>query len=206
MEISEFSKLPKKRLVMICEKLIDDEFEVNIHKSPYYFNFNIKILENISKYFSISVSDIDLEFIYKFMLVNDELLSEIFETKNMSLSENLIIPTPKEFLVDYESSGRCRFIEKYEETWSSYDEDWVIDSMNRAREDGNWDLYDGRNQDTDYEDYEVYDFEFGDVEEIRPKNKITESKIQKGKTPIDSMDKKTLLKLRGLIDYRLSKL
>lgn len=206
MEVSEFSKLPKKRLVMICEKLIDDEFEVNIHKSPYYFNYNIKILEDVSKYFSISVSDIDLEFIYKFLLDNDELLSEIFDTKNMSLSENLIIPTPKEFSVDYESSGRCRFIEKYKETWSSYDEDWVIESMNSARENGNWDLYDGRNQDTEYEDFEVYDFEFGDVEEIRPKNKMTESKIEKGETPIDSMDKKTLLKLRGLIDYRLSKL
>jgi hypothetical protein len=206
MEVSEFSKLPKKRLVMICEKLIDDEFEVNIHKSPYYFNYNIKILEDVSKYFSISVSDIDLEFIYKFLLDNDELLSEIFDTKNMSLSENLIIPTPKEFSVDYQSSGRCRFTEYYKETWSSYDKDWVIDSMNSEREDGNWDLYNGMNQDTEYEDFEVYDFEFGDVEEIRPKNKMTESKIEKGETPIDSMDKKTLLKLRGLIDYRLSKL
>jgi hypothetical protein len=206
MEVSEFSKLPKKRLVMICEKLIDDEFEVNIHKSPYYFNYNIKILEDVSKYFSISVSDIDLEFIYKFLLDNDELLSEIFDTKNMSLSENLIIPTPKEFSVDYQSSGRCRFTEYYKETWSSYDKDWVIDSMNSEREDGNWDLYNGMNQDTEYEDFEVYDFEFGDVEEIRPKNKMTESKIEKGETTIDSMDKKTLLKLRGLIDYRLSKL
>ena len=206
MEVSEFSKLPKKRLVMICEKLIDDEFEVNVYKSPYNFTENFEILSNTAKYFGMVVSDMDVEFFYKFLLDNDELLSEIFDTKNMSLSENLIIPTPKEFSVDYESSGRCRFIEKYKETWSSYDEDWVIDSMNRAREDGNWDLYDGRNQDTDYEDYEVYDFEFGDVEEIRPKNKMTESKIKKGETPIDSMDKKTLLKLRGLIDYRLSKL
>jgi hypothetical protein len=67
-----------------------------------------------------------------------------------------------------------------------------------ARDNGMWDLYDGNAIEMEYDNYDMNDFQFDDVTEISDvKESTKKNKI------IESLDKKTLLELRGLIDNRL---
>ena len=121
-----------------------------------------------------------------------------FETKDKSLYEQLIIPVSKRYKVEYQQYGSCTYTEHLETTWDSYDSDWVTDSLRMANEDGNWDLFDGKVIGTEYDNYDMNDFQFDDVTEISDvKESTKKNKI------IESLDKKTLLELRGLIDSRL---
>jgi len=197
---SQFSTVPKKQLVLICEKLIDADFEISPYDA-YDYEVNYEKLEDIAKYFSMVVSDDDVQFFAKFIKINDEVLSKIFETKDKSLYEQLVIPVAKRYKVEYQQYGSCTYTEHLETTWDSYDEDWVIDSIKQAREDGNWDLYDGKEIEMEYDNYEMNDFQFDDATEIKHVKETTNNnKI------IESLDKKTLLELRGLIDNRLKTL
>lgn len=197
---SQFSTVPKKQLVLICEKLIDADFEISPYDA-YDYEVNYEKLEDIAKYFSMVVSDDDVQFFAKFIKINDEVLSKIFETKDKSLYEQLVIPVAKKYKVEYQQYGSCTYNEYLETTWDSYDEDWVIDSIKQARENGNWDLYDGKTIEMEYDNYEMNDFQFDDSTEIKHvKESTNNNKI------IESLDKKTLLELRGLIDNRLKTL
>ena len=52
-EQSQFSKLSKKQLVFICEKLVDEDFPIG---NPYDSDFDsaFNILQEVSKYFSLT--------------------------------------------------------------------------------------------------------------------------------------------------------
>jgi len=197
---SSFLQLSRKQLILICKKLIDTGFEKD---NPYDYDYdsNYNALENIAKYFSIRVSDEDVQFFSKLIHINDNLLAKIFETKDKSLYEQLVIPMAKKYKVEYQMWGHCTFVEHFEDTWTAYDKDWVHDSMRQSREDGNWDMYDGKMVDIDYDNQEVDDYKFNDVREIE---EVTES-TNKNKI-IESLNKKTLLELRGLIDDKLRRL
>jgi hypothetical protein len=197
---SYFSKLPKKQLVLISEQLIDKNFDTGVYNSSSY-DKSYTTLENVAGYFSLNVSDEDVEFFGKFIDINDGILSRIFETKDKSLYDQLIIPVAKEYKVEYSVWGSCTYVEYYETTWSSYDKDWVTDSMRHARDDGNWDIHYGKQVDTTYDNWEMNDYEFDEVTEV---DEVNES-IKKN-TIIESLDKKTLLELRGLIDKKLRSL
>ena len=196
-EQSQFSRLPKKQLVVICESLIDKNFPTNPYES-YNYGTHMDTLVDIAQYFGMEVTDEDIQFFSKFIEINDGILSQIFETKDKSLYEKLIIPMAKRYKVEYQQYGSCTYTEYLETTWDSYDSDWVTESLRMAREDGNWDIYDGRSVYTTYDNFEMDDFQFDNVTDI---NDIKES-IKKNKI-IESLDKKTLLELRGLIDNRL---
>jgi hypothetical protein len=197
---SYFSKLPKKQLVLISEQLIDKKFNTQVYNS-YSYDKSYITLENVAGYFSLNVSDEDVEFFGKFIDINDGILSQIFETKDKSLYDQLIIPVAKEYKVEYSVWGSCTYTENYETTWTSYDKDWVTDSMRHARDEGNWDTYEGKEVDTSYDNYDMNDYEFDEVTEV---DEVNES-IKKN-TIIESLDKKTLLELRGLIDKKLRSL
>ena len=47
---SQFSTVPKKQLVLICEKLIDADFEISPYDA-YDYEVNYEKLEDIAKYF-----------------------------------------------------------------------------------------------------------------------------------------------------------
>ena len=68
-EQSQFSKLPKKQLALIAEKLIDEDFPIG---NPYDYDFSdaYNTLETIGKYFSISAVHEDVEFFSKFLEMN----------------------------------------------------------------------------------------------------------------------------------------
>jgi len=76
-EQSQFSRLPKKQLVFIAEKLVDEDFPIG---NPYTDDFEsaYTTLQEISKYFSVESTHEDVEFFAKFLEINDEIIAELF--------------------------------------------------------------------------------------------------------------------------------
>ena len=208
---STFSRLPKKQLVFIANKLIENGFEwddiTNIYEDIY--DDNETILKNISSYFGESVVEDDVQFFIKFLEINSGLLDLIFKNNDKSLIEQLVIPQSKDYLVEYSTNGSCTFIEYYETRFSSYDKDWVRDSINLQRNNGDWDTYSGVLKDTDYDNFETQDWEVdmvkdapNDVQESRNPRKLLENTEKL----IPKLDKDTLVSLKFLIDKQLRNL
>jgi hypothetical protein len=215
-EQSQFSRLPKKQLVLIAEKLVDESFPSGNPYDDREYEEHYNNLSSIGKYFNINVNDEDVQFFAKFLELNDELIADIFannsqEINNKELIEQLVIPVAKTYNLDYSVWGTCTYEEYLVQSFDSYDEDWVIDSVNQQREDGNWDLYDGRNRgETTYDNFEESDHSFDRVYEVND-NKIKESVLDRlvlenTSEVVSSLDKQTLLKLKQIIESRLRSL
>jgi hypothetical protein len=213
-EQSEFSKLPKKILANISKQLIDDNFPQG---NPYDYDYdaNYKILEIIGKHLNISVNDEDVQFFAKLLEINDDILSKIF-AGDKSLYKNLVIPVAKTYELQYSVWGSCTYDEYLAQTFDAYDKNWVDDSARQQMNDGNFDLYDGRNRgETIYDNFEMSDYEFGNVNELSDEstsyNRVRESLqnrlvVENTSKVVSSLDKKTLLKLKRIIDSRLRSL
>jgi hypothetical protein len=207
-EQSQFSRLPKKQLVLIAEKLVDESFPSG---NPYDdYEEHYKNLESIGRYFNISVNDEDVQFFSKFLEINDELLSNIFDG-DKTLIDRLEIPIAKTYDLRYSVWGTCTYDEYLGQYFDAYDKDWVVDSAKQLKEDGNWDLYDGRNiRETTYDNFEEMDYSFDDVYEVND-DKIKESLLDRlvlenTSEVVSSLDKQTLLKLKQIIESRLRSL
>jgi hypothetical protein len=207
---SNFSRFPKKQLVFIANKLIEDGFEWDdiTHNYEDIYDSNEDILKQVSTYFDESIVEEDVQFFIKFLEINSGLLSRI-SNGDKSMIEQLIIPQPKDYLVEYSTNGSCTFIEYYETRFSSYDKDWVIDSINLQRNNGDWDTYSGVLKDTDYDNFETQDWEVdkvkdapNDVQESRNPRKLLENTEKL----IPKLDKDTLVSLKFLIDKQLRNL
>ena len=217
---SQFSKLSKKQLVFICEKLVDEEFPIG---NPYEQDFDhaYNTLKDVSKYFNIEPAHEDVEFFSKLLEINGDLIGNLFsnnreEMRNKELIEQLVLPVAKTYDLHYKTYGTCNFEEFMAQYFDCYDKDWVRDSANQQRNDGNWDFYDGRTtKETEYDSYEISDENYGHVYEV------TEDYIKKGyvnesildrivlentKDVVKSLDKQTLLKLKKIIESRLRSL
>lgn len=205
---SNFSRFPKKQLVFIASKIIDDGFDWQELNNNYHFEYDDceSILQNASSYFGESIVEEDVQFFAKFLEINDDLLSQIFESNDKSLFEQLIIPQPKDYLVEYTVMGSCTFVEYYDTKFSSYDKNWVIESLNMQRNDGNWDVYSGVLRDTTYDNWEINDWEIDEVKDAP--NNIQESRnprklLENTEKLIPKLDKNTLISLKFLIDKQL---
>ena len=208
---SNFSRFPKKQLVFIASKIVDDGFDWQSLDNDYENEYEDceKTLKNVSSYFNEPVVEEDVQFFAKFLEINDDLLSQIFENNDKTLIEQLIIPQANDYLIEYTVNGSCTFEEEYESTFSSYDKNWVLGSLEVQRNDGNWDFYSGTLKDTHYDNWEMNDWEVDKVKEAP--NNVQESLLDKlvlenTQGVIKSLDKNTLLKLRTLINSRLSSL
>jgi hypothetical protein len=90
-----------------------------------------------------------------------------------------------------------------------YDEEWVKDSATQQNNDGNWSMWEGRERrDTEYENFEENDYSFDGVYEVSKTKTRNESLLGKlvlenTKDVVKSLDKKTLLELRRIIDSKL---
>lgn len=206
-EQSQFSRLPKKQLFRISERLIDEGFETN---NPYEnYDDNYKILENIARVFSLVVNDEDVQFFAKFIDINDDLLSKIFEADgDKSLIEQLVIPVAKTYELQYTVWGSCSYEDYLGQEFDAYDKDWVRDSADQQRNDGNWDFYDGYNRgDTYYDNHDESDFSYDKVVEVDDSDNVTgpikEQKFNKTSKVISTLDKESLLELKKIIDSRL---
>lgn len=208
-EQSEFSKLPKKQLVHIAEKLIEKDFPMDNPYDDYHqYDENFELLESIGKYYDIPVNDEDVQFFAKFLYINSHTLERIRTTNNKSY-ENLVIPVAKTYILDYDIVGSCTYIDRLSLNFDSYDEDWVEQSAQQQRQDGNWDLYDGHQREPiEYDNFDFNDYIFDGVREYKPekKPKITESILEKTSKVIKSLDKERLLELKHLIDSRINAL
>lgn len=208
---SQFSRLSKKQLFFIAEKLINEDFPTD---TPYHdYSDTYDKVENIGKYFNISVVDEDVQFFVKFLDINSDLLEEIIETGDKSLVNGFEIPVAKTYELEYSVWGTCSYTEYLGQKFDSYDEDWVTDSATQQRDDGNWDFYNGNTiSETDYENFEETDYSYDRVTEVNDNDsKLSESLLDKlvlenTQGVIKSLDKSTLLKLRTLINSRLSSL
>ena len=211
-EQSQFSRLPKKQLVRIAEKLIDDDFDTG---NPYATDYdsNYQILESIGKFFNISISDEDVQFFAKFIEINDELLSEIFgDDGDKSLIEKLEIPVAKTYELQYSTWGSCSYEDFLGQKFDAYDIDWVADSAEQQREDGNWDTYNGyERRKTEYNNFEESDMSYDRVVEVDDSTNVKESSLNRlvlenTSKVVSSLDKKTLLNLKQIIESRLRSL
>jgi hypothetical protein len=213
-EQSAFSKLPKKILANISKQLIDENFPQG---NPYDYDYDghYKTLETIGKHLNISVNDEDVQFFAKLLEINDDILSKIFDG-DKSLYKNIEIPVAKTYELQYSVWGSCTYDEYLAQTFDAYDKNWVDDSARQQHNDGNFDLYDGRNRgETIYDNFEMSDYEFGDVTELSDEstsyNRVRESLqnrlvVENTSKVVSSLDKKTLLKLKRIIDSRLRSL
>jgi hypothetical protein len=210
---SQFSKLSKKQLVSISVKLIDQDFPIG---NPYESDYDdaYSILEKVSRYYSIEVTNEDVEFFSKFLEINDEIIADLFannkeQMKNRELIEQLVIPVAKSYNMDYSSWGSCNYTNNMTQEFDSYDEEWVKDSATQQLNDGNWNMWDGQERSsTEYDDFQESDYRFDDVYEVdesKIKNESVLDKlvIENTSEVIGSLDKKTLIKLKSIIESRL---
>ncbi len=212
---SQFSKLPKKQLVFIAEKLVDEDFPIG---NPYDTDFDSaeKILTEVANYFSLAVTQEDVEFFSKFLEVNENIIAELFannreQMRNSSLIEQLVIPVAKTYDLHYTTWGSCSYTEYKASYFDSYDKDWVTDSASQQRNDGNWDMWDGRDvRDTEYENFEESDSSYNHVYNVDDKQETIYSEsildklvIENTKDVVNSLDKNTLIKLKSIIESRL---
>ena len=207
-EQSQFSKLPKKQLFLIAEKLIDEDFPTDNPYNDYQESYNI--LENIAKYFNMVVNDEDVQFFSKFLSINDDILTKLLDNpKDKSLIERLEIPVAETYELHYTTWGSCTYTQYLAQKFDSYDKNWVRDSAEQQRQDGNWDYYNGRNvRDTEYENFEESDSSYDHVYEVEDEKPTKESMldrlvIENTKDVVNSLDKKTLMELRRIIDSKL---
>jgi hypothetical protein len=206
---SQFSRLPKKQLVLIAEKLIDEDFPQGNPYGDYTFSKHYNQLENIGKYFNISAVHEDVEFFSKFLEMNDDVLAGIFDG-DKSLIDKLVIPVAQTYELLYSVWGSCTYDDYMGQKFDSYDMNWVEDSAEQQRQDGNWDLYDGYNiRDTVYDNFDSSDHSFDEVRPVSENVKeslLSRLVVENTSEVVSSLDRQTLLKLKSIIDSRLRSL
>lgn len=209
-EQSQFSKLPKKQLVLIAEKLIDEDFPTGNPYGSYSFSEAYETLSTIGKYFSITAVHEDVEFFSKFLEMNDDVLADIFETGDKTLYDKLVIPVAQTYELRYSVWGSCTFEDYMGQKFDSYDMNWVEDSARQQRDDGNWDLFDGYNvSDTTYDNFDTSDYSFDGVNYVSEPVKeslLDKLVLENTNEVVSSLDRGTLLKLKSIIDSRLRSL
>ena len=213
-EQSQFSRLPKKQLVLIAEKLVDESFPSGNPYDDSEYEEHYNNLSSIGKYFNINVNDEDVQFFAKFLELNDELIADIFannsqEINNKELIEQLVIPMAKTYELQYSVWGTCTYEEYLGQKFDAYDEDWVKNSAEQQRDDGNWNTWEGYNRiNTVYDNYEESNMSYDRVVEVDDNTNVTESLLSRlvlenTSEVASSLDKQTLLKLKQIIESRL---
>lgn len=200
--ISLFNNYSKKHLAFIITNLINKDFDF---EAPYSDDDNITILEEATEPFGESISDIDMEFFAKLIKNNRELAIEIANSKpSKSLYERLEIPKIDKYNVNWKESGSCDYRRFFRDTWSSYDENWVEYAMDKAHSDGNYSKWESE-YDDDYENFEAYDETYTNIEKINEENQsgINKLVIENTSYAIDSLDRKSLIILKSIIDKKL---
>lgn len=215
-EQSSLSNLQKPLLAKLSKVCLDSNFlgglPISDTDSPYdYYDDNFEILSSKARHFGENeIMDVDLEFMTKFLFDNQELLTQFFETKDKSLIDKLQIPVAKDYNLDYRVHGSSTFTEYFATTVSSYDESWVIQSIQQQEINGSWNYYDGKSQETDYNNWEVSDVDFDDVSEINyqpvKESLLDRLVLENTSGVVSSLDKQTLLKLKQIIESRLRSL
>jgi hypothetical protein len=203
---STFSQKPKSLLAMISSQLIKNDFDYE----TLYNNFddNVRILEEVGKYFGEEIMNEDVQFFAKFIEINENTLTELYETKNKSLYNKIIIPVPKDYEIRYSVWGSCTYEKYYKDTITSYDEFWVRDMVQEDYNNGNFELYEGVSVNTEYDNYEMNDWSINEVSEKKNvrESLFTKLVLENTSSVLDSVDRDTLLKMKSIIESKLKSL
>jgi len=192
MENSKLENLPINQLVYISQKLMKSDFD---YTNPYSdYDDDMNKLDKILPYFGLDAQQIDLDFIAKFISINEQLILLIRNPQDIEpLREKFIIPEIGKYEVYYEMWGPATYTEHYKTEWPTYDKEWVIDSIHAARNEGTWSDYDGDYIEHETDNWEPDNFRFNRI------STVIEEKI-------NTLEKTTLLELRNLIDKKLKNL
>ena len=192
MENSKLENLPINQLVYISQKLMKSNFD---YTNPYSdYDDDINKLDKILPYFGLDAQQIDLDFIAKFISINEQLILLIRNPQDIEpLREKFIIPEIGKYEVFYEIWGPATYTEHYKTEWPTYDKEWVRDSIQAARNEGTWSDYDGDYIEHETDNWDPDNFRFNRI------STVIEEKI-------NTLEKTTLLELRNLIDKKLKNL
>jgi hypothetical protein len=204
--MSVLSNQPLKVLLVLSKQLIEDEFE---YRNPWdYEHDNMKKLNTSGAWIGEKFDEDDMEFIAAFILENLKIiLSSIHnELTSSEAIEALSIPKKKKYTAYYEIWGSATLTEKYKTTWKSYYKDWVKDSLRYSYNEGNFDYYEGHYLEHESDNFEPDNFDITYVNELN-ENKVPildKLVVENTEDLLDNLDRDTLLKLRNLINQKLS--
>ena len=180
-------------------------------EDPYIMGYSesCEIVEDASRWVGVgTIESVDIEFVAKFISLNENLLRSWIdgEKKFDEISSELVKPRPKKYMVYYSSKGRGYVIQKYSTDWTSYDKDWIDESMRELSSMGDWSYYEGDYLGTDVDDFDEDSLDIDEIEvlnEGQNKSILNKLVVENTSEVINSLDKKTLLELRKLIDSKL---
>lgn len=204
--MSALSNQPLKILLVLSKQLIENEFE---YRNPWdYDTDNMKKLKNSGGWIGEKLDEDDMEFIAAFILENLKIiLSSIHnELTNSQAIEALSIPKKKKYVAYYELWGPATLTEKYKTTWESYNKNWVKDSLRHSYHEGEFDYWEGDYQEHESDNFEPDNFDITYVNDLRENKEPILDKLVVENTQdlLDNLDRDTLLKLRNLINQKLS--
>ena len=128
------------------------------------------------------------------------------ELTNSQAIEALSIPKKKKYVAYYELWGPATLTEKYKTTWESYNKNWVKDSLRHSYNEGDFNFYDGDYQEHESDNFEADNFDITYINDLRENKEPILDKLVVENTQdlLDNLDRDTLLKLRNLINQKLS--
>jgi hypothetical protein len=204
--MSVLSKQPLKILLTLSKLLVEDGFN---YQNPWdYVDDNMEKLKSSGSWLGESLDEDDMEFISAFIIENlKTILSSIHnELTNSEAVERMLIPQKKKFKAYYEIWGSASLTEKYKTIWECYYKEWVNDSLRYSYNDGSWDYYDGDYLEHETDDFEPDNFDITYVEKLREGKKpiLDRLVVENTKDLLENLDRETLVKLRNLINEKLS--
>jgi len=214
MNPSELENLNPKHLVYLAQKMIDEGFSA---KNPYdeYDTLSADLSEAV-KYFGIKyISRIDMEFLASFISVNDEVLSELFDSETQNKQElyrQLEIPKPEKYTYDVMATGHGYVTETYKHTELTYNPEWIPTMVDALRYNSDeFEYYDGDLTNTLVEEFEVTGLEVDDIFRVMTQTSLKESilkrlVVENTESMIDSLDFQTLIELKKIIEKKLHSL
>ena len=208
--MSVIQKLNQKVILKIISNCKNDGIDLYRPFLSSKYEDNLRILEKNCKWLGIyDISSLDLDFISTLFFTNQKLFESYFsgEIPKESVVDNLKIPELKKFRVDYTLIGTATKNENWTQSFEGYNEDYVAKIVNLDYIDGNFDPWSGDFINDDTQNFEVDRLYIDDVTEVD--HNIKESTLSKliienTKSVIDDLDLKTLLKLRDIINQKLS--
>jgi len=204
--MSVLSKQPLKVLLTLSKLLVEDGFN---YQNPWdYVDDNMEKLKSSGSWLGESLDEDDMEFISAFIIENlKTILSSIHnELTNSEAVERIFIPQKKKFNAYYEIWGSASLTEKYKTTWECYYEEWVNDSLRYSYNDGSWDYYNGDYLEHETDNFEPDNFDITYVTKLREGKKpiLDRLVVENTKDLLENLDRETLVKLRNLINEKLS--
>lgn len=208
--MSELQNLNKKVLINLIVNCKKNNLNFSKPFDSSLYEDNLNILAKNSKWLGIDdVSSIDLDFVSSLYLSNVKLFESYFseEISKESVVNNLKIPKLKNFNVEYTLIGSASKQEFWSQNVEGYNDEFIAKIIQLDYIDGVFDPYSGHFMNDETTDFEVDRIYIDDVEEV--KNKLRESNLSKliienTQSVLDNLDLKTLLKLRDMINQKIS--